>query len=169
MNIRPAQQADIQNVVKLFQTVTQWLQSQGNYQWSLDYPSMAVIENDIQNKALFVYENKHKIIASITIDTQQPDNYALIPWSIKGKPICIHRLAVHPEYQKNNIGYEMCLFAEQFAANHGFDVIRLDSFAQNKAAHHLYQQKLNYHLLKDHAINVNGTAFCQCFEKAIGG
>ena len=167
MKIRPAKLNDLDEIHQLFQFITQWLQNQGNFQWNLDYPSKKVLKQDIKNNALFVNVQNDEIVACITIDTFQPKNYAQIPWSISGKPICIHRLAVLPKFQGQNIGYKMCLFAEQLALEKGFDVIRLDSYAQNHAAHHLYQKKLGYHLLKDHPINVNGTAFCQCFEKEI--
>ncbi|WP_246309895.1 GNAT family N-acetyltransferase [Paenibacillus alginolyticus] len=58
----------------------------------------------------------------------------------QGKLACIHRLAIHPEYQGRGLGKVLLKFAEQYALDQLCTSVRLDVFSTNNTAVRMYQR-----------------------------
>ena len=52
--------------------------------------------------------------------------------------IVVHRLAVRPDKQRQGIARRLMDFAEQWARDHEYDAIRLDTFNQNPGNQRFY-------------------------------
>lgn len=82
-----------------------------------------------------------RVIGAVVVDRLQSSKYAGMSWSdAAGDPICIHRLAVHPEYQGRGLGKELLRFAEERARSSGGTSIRIDVFTLNEGALGMYRR-----------------------------
>jgi ribosomal protein S18 acetylase RimI-like enzyme len=71
----------------------------------------------------------------------QSKKYKDLHWEdADGKPLIIHRLDVHPDFQWKGYGKKLLQFAEDYAANHGFTSIRFDVYSENKTAISMYER-----------------------------
>ena len=59
--IRKAKASDLFAVKKITEACTENLIKQGIFQWNKNYPSLSVFEKDIQEEALYVFENRGNI------------------------------------------------------------------------------------------------------------
>jgi len=81
------------------------------------------------------------ISRSSELDQNQADGYKSIPWeSENSSASCIHRLAVHPDYQGKGMGKRLLQFAENKALHDGSTSIRLDVYSANPTAVAIYEK-----------------------------
>jgi len=72
----------------------------------------------------------------------QPEEYRPLRWRwTGGRVLVIHRLCVHPEWQRQGIARHLMDFAENYASDHGFACIRLDAYTGNPRALALYERR----------------------------
>jgi ribosomal protein S18 acetylase RimI-like enzyme len=141
MTIMRLESKDKKGVMSLFRSVTQDLQRQGIHQWDWFYPNGIVIGSDLRNKNLYGLKMDDQVIAAVVLDTKQSSKYAALKWSdIQGKPACIHRLAVRPEYQGKGLGKQLLQFTENLARRQGNSSIRLDVYTGNLSAVSMYSR-----------------------------
>jgi len=115
----------------------------GMFQWNQSYPSLDVIENDIQNKTLFTLTDNWVIKGIIVLNESQPPEYKQIDWEYTNTSdpvMIIHRLAVHPLFQNQGVGRKMMDFAIEYAGKKNYPLIRLDVFEGNLSANKLYSK-----------------------------
>ncbi|WP_246309474.1 GNAT family N-acetyltransferase [Paenibacillus alginolyticus] len=88
----------------------------GVKQWDRFYPNRFIIQSDLQNGSLFGVKQSNTVIAAVVVDEKQSSRYDIMDWTDRqGKPACVHRLAVHPEFQRRGLGKILLGFAEQYA------------------------------------------------------
>ena len=139
MDIIPIQKNYQKDVLNLYKTVTKHLRSNQNDQWDLFYPNLFVIQDDITNQNIYGIIDNHVIIGTVVLDELQSKKYEQIDWYDKnGNPVCIHRLAVRPNYQGRGIGKLLIDYVEQLAIQKGYTSIRLDVYSTNDEAVGLY-------------------------------
>jgi len=156
--IVPAKQENIQSTLSLFHAVTKKMLDENVDQWNYDYPSIEVIEMDIEAKEQYVILDGETVVGTIVLNDSQDEQYHNVHWKSKREKVfVIHRLAVHPDYQNQGIAKKLCQYAEEMAIKHNYLSIRLDAYAGNKGSNRLYQ-KLGY-------TRANG--FCYFRKKAI--
>jgi ribosomal protein S18 acetylase RimI-like enzyme len=67
----------------------------------------------------------------VSINSIQEDEYRSIPWEDKnGKILVIHRLAVHPKYQRKGYASKLMDFAEMPGFDNNYSSIRLDAYSE---------------------------------------
>jgi ribosomal protein S18 acetylase RimI-like enzyme len=131
----------IKEVKEFYTEVIADLRRKGVYQWDRFYPNSLIISADIRKGSLFGMLNGNKLIGVVVIDTNESKKYRTIKWSDeKGRPVIIHRLAVHPQYQGKGYGKGLLQFAEKHALETGYSSIRLDVFSQNAGALKMYNR-----------------------------
>lgn len=141
MQIIPIQFHDRRSVVDLYKSVTNHLLKNGNDQWDRFYPNVFIIRNDLKKENLYGVKVEDVIIAAVVVDENQSGKYNLVNWlDQKGKPACIHRLAVHPKYQGKGLGKALLKFAEEKAIMNGCSSIRLDVYSANPEALGMYRR-----------------------------
>lgn len=155
---------DLENLFLLTNSCASYLRAQGIFQWNENYPSKAVLLNDINLKQIFKIEFNNEIIGCIVLSSKMDNEYKKVKWLTKNhKNLYIHRLAVLPKYQKRGYGKLLMDFAENFAVNNKYVSIRLDTFSKNK--HNLvFYKNRNYTMLGSVFFPNQSTDPFYCFE-----
>ena len=105
----------------------------GIYQWNEHYPDKSSFINDAKNNELYVCVENEEVIACISLCNEMDEVYIPVTWKTKNQNnLYIHRLAVHPDFQKKGVGRDLMNFAENFARKKEYKSIRLDTFSKNK-------------------------------------
>ncbi|RKP51548.1 GNAT family N-acetyltransferase [Cohnella endophytica] len=141
MTITELQSKDKSGVMSLFRSVKTNLRRQGIKQWDWLYPNGLVIGSDLRSRNSFGIVRDGRVVAAIVLDAKQSSKYAKLDWADKqGRPACIHRLAVHPDYQGQGLGKQLLRFAESLAGRRGYSSIRLDVYTENPGAVGMYSR-----------------------------
>jgi len=144
MVIETAEVKDIKSILKVFEECTTELLSANIQQWDGTYPTKEIFQLDIKEKQVFIIRNENKILATITLNDQQDEQYEAIRWKYNSKKVLvIHRLAVSPKAQGMGLGKMLCQYSEAYGHKNGYDVIRLDAYSGNEISCGMYE-KLNY-------------------------
>ncbi|MDA8595723.1 GNAT family N-acetyltransferase [Flavobacteriaceae bacterium] len=140
--IRKATKADIPKIKALTEACAQNMINQHIYQWNEHYPSRKVFENDVEIGQLYCLDSQGSIEGIIVLSDIEDQEYQDVIWSGEnGKKLYIHRLAVHPSYQKKGNARKLMDFAENYAKQEGYSWVRLDTFSQNKRNHKFYEAR----------------------------
>jgi len=130
--IVPAKISEIPEILSLTKACAQFMISKGIYQWNEHYPSQEAFERDIDRNELSLLKINNRIIGIIVISTYMDEEYIPVPWlSPNNNNLYIHRLAVHPDFQKQGYAIQLMAYAEAFAKAIKATSIRLDTFSQN--------------------------------------
>lgn len=114
----------------------------GVHQWTSTYPSRGTVADDIARACLYVCLDGAEPAAVVTLDALQEPEYADVAWRVREGPVLVvHRLAVHPDYQRRGLATRLMDFAEAHARQHVCAAIRLDAFSGNPGALGLYERR----------------------------
>lgn len=138
VRIRAAVPGDLETVLGIVRAATRRMDSLGILQWDEVYPDREVLRDDIRGGCLRVVELDGRVAGLIALDDEQPSEYRRVPWRHGGRVRVVHRLTIHPDFQRRGLARRMMEYAERTAAELGYDVIRLDVFTRNPAATGLY-------------------------------
>ena len=164
--IRPATVDDLPQLVHLLRECVTAMQRDGIDQWDDIYPTGEVLGADIEGGTIYVASHDSvPVVGAVVLDEHQAPQYSEVPWTIAGGKVgVVHRLMVHPDFQREGIARFLMEFIEGRAFELGFGVIRLDTFTQNPRALRLYQG-LGY---RDAGPVTLRKGLFRCFEKALG-
>lgn len=130
--IVPAKISEIPEILSLTKACAQFMIAKGIYQWNEHYPSPQAFERDIDRSELYLLKKEDRIIGTVVISTYMDEEYIPVDWlSPNNNNLYIHRLAVHPDFQKQGYAIQLMEFAEAFAKAKKATSIRLDTFSQN--------------------------------------
>jgi|TARA_B100001094_G_scaffold211060_1_gene204924 ribosomal protein S18 acetylase RimI-like enzyme len=167
IKIELAEITDIDRIMEITKACAIDLITKNIFQWNEKYPSKEVFKKDIEKNTLYVCKNKLQITGCISICTDKDEEYENVKWITEDfKNLYLHRLAVHPEYQKKGIGKFIMDFAEEYAKLNGFKSIRLDTFSQNKRNNRFYKSR-QYVQLGDIFFPMQSKFPFHCYEKII--
>src|SRR5690606_8467490 len=106
------------------------LQSEGIFQWTAEYPTLQIIQNDIESGHLYHIQSGNHIAGIININSIQDEAYKTSSWSYPDETcLIIHRLAIDPQYQRQGLARKLMTFAENYGTEQGFHSIRLDAYS----------------------------------------
>jgi ribosomal protein S18 acetylase RimI-like enzyme len=117
------------------------MDNQGIPQWDDIYPSKTILNADIENGQMYLIEVEGRVAGLIVINEDQSPEYAGVAWKYYGRALVVHRLTIHPDYQRHRLASCLMDFAEGMAATENYDCIRLDAFTRNPAAFTLYENR----------------------------
>ena len=138
------------------------------FQWNDKYPSREVFKEDIKNKSLYVSKINQEVVGCIMFSSRKDDVYKTVNWITEDEySLYIHRLAVHPIFQKRGIATKMMDFAEDFAKSNNYISIRLDTFSQNPRNNKFYKSR-GYSKLDDVYFPKQSQFPFHCYEKLVG-
>ncbi|MFK7832270.1 MAG: GNAT family N-acetyltransferase [Winogradskyella sp.] len=138
--IRKAEDIDIEAIMNLTKACAKTMIAKGIYQWNEHYPNPSAFKNDIKRHELYVLEIDAQIAGTIVISTFKDEEYIPIKWlSENENNIYIHRLAIHPDFQRKGYAKQLMDFAEHYAIENSYSSIRLDTFSQNKRNRNFYE------------------------------
>ena len=137
------------------------------FQWNDKYPSREIFKEDIKNKSLFVSKINQEVVGCIMLSSFKDDVYKSVNWITPDEyNLYIHRLAVHPIFQKKGIARKMMDFAEDFAKSNNYISIRLDTFSQNPRNNKFYKSR-GYIKLDDVYFPKQSEFPFHCYEKLV--
>jgi ribosomal protein S18 acetylase RimI-like enzyme len=117
------------------------MDNQGIPQWDDMYPSKAILNADIEKQQMYVIEVEGRVAGLIVINEVQSSEYTSVGWKHSGRVLVVHRLTIHPDYQRRKLASYLMDFAEEKAATENYECIRLDAFTRNPAAFTLYENR----------------------------
>ena len=148
MIFRKATTADLPAIGEIYADIhTEEERGQVTIGWIRDvYPTPKTAQAALARDALFVGEDKGRIVGSAIINHQQVSEYALGNWkhpSSDDEVMVLHTLVVSPKIARGGYGRRFVEFYEQYALSHGCPYLRIDTNARNLRARAMYQ-KLGY-------------------------
>lgn len=166
-NIQLASPADEKELADLFRCATDAMIASGIHQWNYTYPLPVHFRKDLEMASCWVAYASGQIAGTITLDFNQDVQYKKVGWNVYDrKPLVVHRLAVHPQWQGKGLGQHLMHFAEGVARQRQVRSIRLDAFSQNPASNAIYY-KLGYRRAAGYCFfHGIGIPF-YCYDKAL--
>jgi GNAT superfamily N-acetyltransferase len=142
MDIIKAQKEDFDKVLELVSDIIKDMENKGNPQWDENYPTKEILFHDIEEGALFIMEEEKEFIALCALTENEEPQYVGINWMDKNpKALEIHRIAVHPHWQKKGIARKLLDFAEEHAQKTGYTSMRLDTYCKNSRMITIIEQR----------------------------
>lgn len=143
MIYRKATVADLTEICALVVAAIAEMERNGIPQWDEIYPTREDFLNDIKTGCLFageVSDNGEKRIAVIyALNKECDEEYKNGDWKYDGDFRVVHRLCVHPDFQRRGIACDTLIHIENQAKKLGAKSIRLDVFSQNPFSLKLYE------------------------------
>jgi len=138
MEIIQAKDSDFIEILYLLKVCILDMNRNGLTHWNSVYPGPDIILNDLAKSSIYLMKDKGVCKGMVTLDDQEPEEYKGIQWPGKAqKPLFVHRLAVHPNWQGQGIARRLMTFSEEFALKNGFDALRIDVFSDSLHARNL--------------------------------
>jgi ribosomal protein S18 acetylase RimI-like enzyme len=167
MMINKSSVQDLEQLLFIVKSCGQNLIEQGIFQWNENYPSKAVLLEDIALQQIWKLEEGNSIVGLIVLTEIEDAEYQHVKWLTKNdKNLYIHRLAVHPNFQGKGFAQKLMNFAENYALENGYKSIRLDTFSQNKRNLQFYEKRNYIKLESIYFPNQSAFPF-YCYEKII--
>ena len=142
MEFRKARSRDLQELMALFRAATEAMDAQGIPQWDEIYPSVEIVQADIEHEQMYVGQVDGKIAVVFVLEPCGEGDYESANWQyLADRFVVLHRLCVHPRFQGQGIARQAMDYLEQEVCNSGYSCIRLDAFPQNPAAIRLYESR----------------------------
>jgi ribosomal protein S18 acetylase RimI-like enzyme len=161
-----ATEKETEEIMSLIKDCIRDMESRGIHQWGDFYPTREIIQGDIENRSIYLAKGNGMILGIITINEEQPLEWRSVNWSNQeDRVITLHRLAVNPAWQKQGIGQKLLDYAENYASNNGYSVIRLDAYSGNPRALKLYEKHGYARVGQIHF--PNRTLAFYCYEKIL--
>jgi N-acetylglutamate synthase-like GNAT family acetyltransferase len=166
MHIRLATQNDLPALMALVRRVVPLMQAAGNLQWDDDYPNPTVLQRDLALDQLWIAELNQSIAGFAAITTEPEPEYAQAGLNIHEKAVVVHRLAVDPDLRRAGVARSLMSHAEIVAADHGIDVLRVDTNICNEATQRLFPI-LGYRLAGEISLASRPKLRFLCYEKRL--
>ena len=164
ITMRSATHEDVDDVLVLVRDCVKHMRRHGIEQWDHLYPDRMTIEADALQCEAFVATHETGLRGYVALGACQDPEYAAVPWEFTSGPtVVIHRLMVDPVYQGRGFARALMNFVEEYALSSGYRTVRLDAFAGNPRALHLYEG-LGY---REAGAIRHRTGEFRCFEREL--
>ena len=161
--IRAAHLDELDALHGIVRAATRHMDEQGIPQWDEIYPNRQILLKDVVQQELHVIEVEDQVTGLVVINNDQSPEYETVQWMYPGRVLVVHRLTIHPAYQRKGLATRLMDFVEDTAVAHSYDCIRLDAFTRNPAAFTLYE---NRRYRKAGSVRFRKGEF-YCYEKAM--
>lgn len=138
VSMRSATPADMPAVHAVYRAATADMQACGIAQWDALYPTVTILEDDLERGELYVVETEAGVQAAVVLNEACDPAYADADWQFAGPALIVHRLCVHPAAQGGGLGRGLMAEVERWALEHGYADLRLDAYAHNLHAQRMY-------------------------------
>lgn len=148
--IKLATQDNLNEINEIFNSIKKEMREENNPQWGvsieqypyldeyfIDYPNRLVIEEDINNKELYIYEDNDTIKGTISICKDKGEYKEIVNTSDE-KAIIIHRLAIPKDYRNLGIAQKLISYAENKAKEEKISIIKADTEESNAKMNNLF-------------------------------
>jgi len=165
--IRKAKSNDLKRIIEITKACAAFMISNNIFQWNEHYPNIETFKNDLIEKSLYVIEKNDDIIGCIVMSQNMDEFYSNVKWiTTNDKNLYLHRLAIHPKFQKMGYAKQLMNFSFDFAKKNKFISIRLDTFSEN-SINNIFYTKLGFKKLGEIYFRKQSNKPFYCFEKII--
>ena len=145
MMIRKAIRTDLNHVIRIYDEIhTAEEEGKCTTGWIREiYPVRETAEKALEREDLFVLEDGGRILGTALINQIQVDVYHGAPWkhNVPEDQVCVlHTLGISPDAAGKGYGTAFIRFYEQYATEHGWPELRIDTNARNQAARKIYRR-----------------------------
>ncbi len=165
-NIIKAKESEIESVLKILNSCTNWLCSKGMNHWQGAHTEDSVSKK-IKEKEVYIIVHNNLFAGTITISTNPPKYHNEEDQKFwkepNGSAIYVSGLCVIPEYQNKGLAKKLLKFAEKEAKNRKMKYLRLDAVSNYVELTEFYLKR-GYVLVGKRQIKDNESNF---FEKEI--
>ncbi|TLS35466.1 GNAT family N-acetyltransferase [Pseudalkalibacillus caeni] len=140
---------DMEAILTLLVQAADWLQSKNTDQWSYYLSDLdgnkAEVQESIEKKETYIVKEGSRVIATITLQ-RTPNDWDMEIWDEEAndeKAIYVHRIVTDRAFAKQNLGDRLLDFAEDYARDNSFSLIRFDCLASNNGLNSYYQKRYN--------------------------
>lgn len=145
MMIRKAIRTDLNHVIRIYDEIhTAEEEGKCTTGWIREiYPVRETAEKALEREDLFVLEVDGRILGTALINQIQVDVYHGASWkyNVPEDQVCVlHTLVISPDAAGKGYGTAFIRFYEQYAAEHGWPELRIDTNARNQAARKMYRR-----------------------------
>ena len=163
--IRKAKPNDLKRIIEITKACAAFMISNNIFQWNEHYPNIATFKNDLKEESLYVIEKNEKVIGCIVMSQIMDEFYQNVDWITSNKKnLYLHRLAIHPKFQKRGFAKQLMNFSFDFAKKNKFTSIRLDTFSGNPS-NNIFYIKLGFKKLGEIYFRKQSDKPFYCFEK----
>lgn len=168
LKIEKANLEQLENITELYRTCGKVMLAQGFDNWGDFYPPITLIKEDIETGSLFCLREDERLLGVIVLNEVAPVQFKSIQWQYPTKvALVVHRLAVAVEEQKKGYAQKLMKFAEKYAQEKSYNVIRLDAYSINTGLLKFYRQ-LGYQCTKETiSLGAKWKHPFVCFEKRL--
>lgn len=138
--IRLAKTEDTESIVNLYQTLI----GTPGCAWSMEYPTIAEVQNDINNSSLYCMCDDNDNIIAVAAAGYDNELEHLSWNSMMKNPCELARVGVKQSMQNQGLGYVIVEHVIKDVKKRGFDGIRMLVSKANPSALALYE-KLKFH------------------------
>jgi ribosomal protein S18 acetylase RimI-like enzyme len=140
--IRKAKPSEIEEILSITRACGAQMASEGIFQWNEHYPHKEAFQKDVTRDELFVLLSDSSIVGCITISSEKDTDYMDVDWLTEdNRHYYIHRLAIHPSFQKKGYAKKLMDYAEGLAIENKITSIRLDTFSLNHRNQKFYEAR----------------------------
>jgi ribosomal protein S18 acetylase RimI-like enzyme len=142
MEIKLCQSHQADEIFSILRDCKNSLDKLGIFQWTDHYPTLAIVENDIERGHVYCAVLGSKCVGTINVNEEEEPEYAAVTWNDNtGRVLVVHRLAVDPAYQGQGIAKALMDFAEQYGTDNGYSSVRLDAFSTHERVLKFYMNR----------------------------
>ncbi len=141
--IQKGKLSQIEEIMSLTRACGSKMIEQGIYQWNEHYPNAEAFEKDVERGELYVLVSEdNTIMGTIVISSLKDEEYNEVTWlTPDGDNYYIHRLSIHPQYQRLGYAKRLMDFAEDEIRRKGGVSVRLDTFSKNPRNQKFYENR----------------------------
>jgi len=167
MRIEKASPSQLKEIFRIFIECKLSLELRHIFQWTDNYPTIHHISEDIENGHLYSLNQDGRSLGVINISNVEEPQYSKVCWADNdGRSLVIHRLAIHPNNQKQGLARRLMDFAEEHARVNGYTSIKLDAYSGHERVLRFYE---NRGYQKRGEVNFEGRALpFHCYELGLG-
>lgn len=146
MEFRLAKEIDREGIEKIYEDGSLKLKSLGINQWQgQDKPNLDNFKELIENKNIFVLDDKEKVVSTVIIYDYDFDYEKNLDgkWSSPKAYLALHRIGTLSSERNKGYGRKIIEFAESYAKENNFKSVRIDTHRENKSMQNLLKS-MNY-------------------------
>lgn len=163
--IRLAIIEDIPKIMVIVKAAVNYMNSNGNFQWSTDYPTSSIFQSDISKGELWVAILDDEVVGVAAINQDHTPEYDTLVWNNNAPYWGIHRVAISEQFKGNRIAEKLFIKAEEIARQSIDNYLRIDTNLLNKPAQRLFE-RLGYSYIGQVYFAKTSTPFV-CYDKIL--
>jgi ribosomal protein S18 acetylase RimI-like enzyme len=136
-----ATDSDLSEIMELIKKVILSMNESGIFQWNDAYPNIGVVSKDIKKHELYILKIGESIGGIATLNEEKSIEFGQSHvFEPTRKELILHRLAIHPGYQRSGLASQLLDYSENYAIAKDYKSIQLSVLSGNYIARKFYEK-----------------------------